>query len=218
MMTRPEVPLHVSHLRALRLAGTNSKMRRDVWEIFQDVAGSLECLIWEHTFVPVIDLLIDSNHWAPYDMGPLNFGILENLRFMALSFTLNGPVTNGNTRITWILNCLKHMGNRKNSLEEFVLALFPNPTTPVTFSLEEWTTSLDYILTREGFKSLTDLSIRLHMPHSDFLFPPDMVTLMSDRFPLLKSANKLSVESSHDCGHIPLFENLIAKATRTSRL
>lgn len=62
MMLQPQTPLSVLQLRVLRLVGTNSQMRKDVWKILQDISGSLECLIWEHAFIPVIDLLVDPNH------------------------------------------------------------------------------------------------------------------------------------------------------------
>jgi hypothetical protein len=62
MLMRPQSILNISQLRVLRLTGTNSIMRRNAWDLLQAVSGSLECLIWEHMFSPVVDLLVDSNH------------------------------------------------------------------------------------------------------------------------------------------------------------
>lgn len=62
MMMQPQTPLSASRLQLLRLVGTNSQMRNDVWKILQEISSSLECLIWEHAFIPVIDLLVDPNH------------------------------------------------------------------------------------------------------------------------------------------------------------
>lgn len=155
---------------------------------------------------------------APHDMGLMNFGILDNLRFIAFSFALHGPIDDRNTRFTWILKCLGEMGERQNHLKEFALTLFPNPSTPVTFPLEEWTAPLDVVLAGDGFPSLTKLSICLHSPHPDFQFPPAMNTLVSDCFPLLRSTGKLSVTSSSEETHIELFEDFITNIMGSRRM
>lgn len=155
---------------------------------------------------------------APHDMGLMNFGILDNLRFIAFSFALHGPINDRNTRFTWILKCLRDMGERQNHLKEFALALFPNPSTPVTFPLEEWATPLDSVLSGGGFPALTKLSISLHAPHPEFQFPPTMNTLVSDCFPLLRSTGKLSVTSSCQETHTELFEDFITNIMGSRRV
>jgi hypothetical protein len=150
-------------------------------------------------------------------MGPINFGIMANLRFIIFSFILGTPITGSNTSMAWIIECLRYMSDHGNRLEELSLMLFPNPTTPVTFSLEEWTASLDSILTGMGFQRLKVLSISLHSPYPDFVFPSTIDVLVVEHLPLLKEAGRLSVQSFREDGRISLLEDAVARITRGRR-
>lgn len=116
---------------------------------------------------------------------------MDNVRRLVFAFVLGvAPDIGFPNKTEWVLNCLKSMRGL-NHLEELTLVLYPSQDNIP--DNDEWPSRLDFLLTQDGFPSISRVSIYLISAYT-LAFPEHTEANIIRQMPLLQTSRILTVK------------------------